>query len=191
MVRNEGQEVASVMILLQRYWSATWANTRCGYATRDEKDLSKTIMPVFIMPIILTGMVFFAGQVYAGDDELPVEPLALRRIMQTMGDEMKTITDAISREDWALVVKTSPKIANHPQPPFSEKIQILAFAGTNVSQFKDFDGKTHESAQLLSKAAAREDGYAVIGAFSTLQKTCLACHQRFRKDFQMHFYSED
>jgi hypothetical protein len=152
-----------------------------------KKILSKTMMTVLIIPIILTSMVFSASQVYASGDEPPVEPLALRGIMQTMGDDMKIITEAIAMEDWALVVTTSPKIADHPQPPFSEKIKILAFAGTDVSQFKEFDGKTHASAQVLGEAAAREDGYAVIDAFSTITKDMSCVSSAFQESFSGAF----
>lgn len=132
-----------------------------------------------------------ANEVNTAAEESPETPLELRRIMRDMGDEMKVITGAISHEDWALVAKTAPKIADHPQPPFSEKIRILAFAGTDISQFKDLDGKTHAAAKVLGEVAVREDGHAVIDSFSALQQTCLACHQRFRTAFQEHFYGED
>ena len=116
------------------------------------------------------------------------EPLVLRKIMQGMGKNMQTIADGISREDWELVEKTTPQIADHPQPPLTEKIRIMAFVGMDVSKFKTYDGKTHEAARVLGEAAAREDGYAVIADFATLQNTCLMCHQRFRKSLQEHFY---
>ena len=118
----------------------------------------------------------------------PSEPLALRKIMQDMGKNMQTIADGISREDWKLVENTAPLIAEHPQPPLTEKIRILAYVGTDVSKFKSHDGKTHEAARVLEESATRDDGYAVIADFATLQNTCLMCHQRFRKSFQEHFY---
>jgi cytochrome c556 len=144
---------------------------------------------LFVVLIAISSIVSLAH----ADDEITssVEPLALRKIMRDMGDDMQVITDAISREDWALIVKTAPKIADHPQPPFTEKIRILAFAGTNVSKFKKFDGKTHAAASRLGKVAEEEDAYAVIDEFATLQKTCMACHQRFRKSFQDYFYQAD
>ena len=117
-------------------------------------------------------------------------PLALRKIMQEMGENMQVIADVISREDWKLVEKTAPLIADHPQPPLSEKIRILTYVGTDVSKFKSYNGKTHEAARVLEESAAREDGYAVIADFSTLQNTCLMCHQSFRKSFQEHFYGK-
>ena len=117
-------------------------------------------------------------------------PLELRKIMQDMGENMQAITDGISREDWELVEKTAPLIADHPQPPLSEKVRLMAFVGTDISKFKGYDGKTHEAARVLGEAAAREDGYAVISDFATLQNTCLMCHQSFRKSFQEHFYGK-
>ena len=117
-------------------------------------------------------------------------PLALRKIMQDMGKNMQTIAYGISREDWQLVEKTAPQIADHPQPPLSEKIRVLAFVGTDISKFKGHDEKTHEAARVLERSAAREDGYAVIADFATLQNTCLMCHQCFRKSFQEHFYGK-
>jgi cytochrome c556 len=118
------------------------------------------------------------------------EPLALRKIMQDMGKNMQTITDAISREDWKLVEKTAPLIANHPQPPMSEKKHIIAFVGKDMSKFKGYDGKTHAAARLLKETAARKDGYGIITDFATLQNSCLMCHQRFRKPIQQHFYGK-
>ena len=146
-----------------------------------------------LLLIAVTSAFCLNAPVYAQeeDDTGPEEPMKLRKIMRDMGDDMKRIAGAISREDWALIVKTSPKIADHPQPPFGEKIRILAFAGTDISEFKDFDGKTHASARRLGAAAEREDGDGVIEEYAILQKTCLACHQRFRKSFQRYFYPAD
>ncbi|MDH5388743.1 MAG: cytochrome c [Gammaproteobacteria bacterium] len=126
----------------------------------------------------------------AENDNEPVEPLALFAIMQEMGENMQTITAAIVSEDWETVVETSTLIADHPQPPLGEKIRILAFIGTDVSAFKDHDGKTHQAAQQLGQVAESEDGEAVIAAFADLQRSCLSCHQRFRQSFKAHFYGQ-
>lgn len=119
------------------------------------------------------------------------EPLALRKIMQQMGRDMRSITDAISREDWALVAKTAPLIAKHPQPPMVEKARILSYVGSNAGRFKAFDDQTHKAANALADAAVRADGTAVIQAFAAVQSACLACHQNFRKPFVEHFYGKD
>ncbi len=143
--------------------------------------------------IVLVGFVLSCacGQVLAESTGESVEPLALRKIMQDLGKNMQAITDGISREDWEQVEKIAPQVADHPQPPFGEKIRILSFVGTEVSKFKDYDGKTHDAALVLEDSARNKDGQAVISAFSALQSTCLACHQNFRKAFTQHFYGQD
>lgn len=118
------------------------------------------------------------------------EPLALQRVMKDLGENMQIVTDGISREDWKLVAKTAPMIAEHPQPPFSEKIRIMAFMGSDMSKFKSLDGLTHEAAIELEHAAHKKDGQKVTLAFQKLQITCLNCHQTFRAPFVTHFYGK-
>lgn len=122
------------------------------------------------------------------DDTDKVKPLALRKIMQDMGKNMQAITDGVSREDWEMVARVAPLIADHPQPPLVEKVRILSFVGSDTSKFKSHDEKTHQAARELEQAAARSDGQSVISSFATLQNSCLACHQSFRKPFVEHFY---
>ena len=124
------------------------------------------------------------------DDAGKAKPLALRKIMQDLGKNMQVITDGISREDWELVAKIAPLVADHPQPPLGEKMRILSFVGTDAGKFKGYDEKTHQAAQALGQAATRQDGPAVISAFAKLQNSCLACHQGFRKPFLEHFYDK-
>lgn len=116
------------------------------------------------------------------------DPLVLQKIMKDLGRNMQVITDGISREDWALVEKTAPLIADHPQPPLAEKMRILRFAGTSVGKFKTYDGETHDQAQALGRAAGSRDGPGVILAFQKLQTSCYNCHSEFRKPFVAHFY---
>lgn len=139
---------------------------------------------------LITGLslISMTTSVIAESGNKEVEPLALQKIMQDMGKSMQAITDGISREDWVLVSKNAALVADHPQPPLGEKIRILSFAGSNVTRFKGYDGKTHDAAKLLGEVAAEEDSYGVVQAFAELQNTCLACHESFRKSFQQHFY---
>ena len=124
------------------------------------------------------------------DGNATAEPMELRRIMRELGNDMQVVTDGISREDWERVAKTAPKIAEHRQPPFAEKMRILAFAGSNAGRFKRFDEQTHQAATALEQAARRGDGQVAIASFATLQNSCLACHQEFRKPFVEHFYGQ-
>lgn len=118
------------------------------------------------------------------------EPLALQKVMKDLGRNMQAITDGISREDWELVEKTAPLIAEHPQPPLSEKMRIMGFMGTDMGKFKAYDGETHELASALGKVARSKDGPGVILAFQKLQTSCYNCHSEFRTPFVAHFYGK-
>ncbi len=116
------------------------------------------------------------------------EPLEFQKVMKELGKNMQIITDGISREDWELVAKTAPMIAEHPQPPLAEKTRIISFMGAEMSAFKSFDMQTHEAAHDLLHAAHEKDGQKVIEAFQKVQSSCLGCHQAFRSKFKEHFY---
>lgn len=118
------------------------------------------------------------------------EPLEFQKVMKELGKNMQIITDGISREDWELVAKTAPMIAEHPQPPLAEKTRIISFMGAEMSRFKSFDMQTHEAAHDLLHAAHEKDGQKVIEAFQKVQSSCLGCHQTFRSKFMEHFYGK-
>lgn len=124
------------------------------------------------------------------DDVGKAKPLALRKIMQDLGKNMQVIADGISREDWEMVAEVAPLIAEHPQPPLAEKMRILSFVGSDAAKFKSHDERAHQAAQVLEQDAVRSNGQSVISSFATLQNSCLACHQSFRKPFLEHFYGQ-
>lgn len=136
------------------------------------------------MAVAIISFTFMAASAQAA------EPLELQKIMKNLGQHMQEVTDSISRENWEAVAKTAPLIADHPQPPLTEKMRIMAFMGTDMSKFKAFDGKTHEAAAEMAKSAQEKNGQKVIDSFHKLQSTCLNCHQEFRRPFVMHFYGD-
>lgn len=144
---------------------------------------------VLVNAILCLSITCTASQAWANDAS-ESKPLELRRIMQELGKNMQTVTDGISREDWALVAKTAPRIADHSKPPFSEKLRILSFVGSEVGKYRDYDKQTYDVAQAIGQAARQQDGQMVIAAFARLQNSCLACHQSFRKPFVEHFYGQ-
>lgn len=118
------------------------------------------------------------------------EPLEFQKVMKELGNNMQTVTDGISREDWELVAKTAPLIAKHPQPSPDERQRIIAFMGAKMGEFKAFDMQTHDAAHDLEHAAHERNGQQVIEAFQKVQSACLSCHQAFRADFVEHFYGK-
>lgn len=142
------------------------------------------------MSILAGGLIFAmsAGPVAEAADG--GKEMALRRIMKDLGVSMQTAAHAISIEDWQLVEKTAPAIADHPQPPMPEKLRIMAFIGTDMGKFKGYDTKVHEAAGTLGAAAKAKDGAAVIAAFNSVQTACYGCHRDFRTRFLEHFYGK-
>lgn len=143
----------------------------------------------FTAAVIGTLLATTGSQVWASE-AAKIRPLALHKIMQDLGKDMQVITDGISRENWEMVAKAAAEIADHPRPPLTERIRILGFVGSDAGKFKGYDEKTHQTARELEQAADRRDGQAVISAFATLQNSCLACHQSFRKPIVEHFYGQ-
>ena len=136
----------------------------------------------YVMAAAIIGFVFAAATAQAA------EPLELQQVMKDLGKHMQTVTDSISREDWDTVAKIAPQIAEHPQPPLTEKLRIMKFMGAGMSRFKAFDGKTHEAAEEMAKSAREKNGQKVVDSFHKLQSACLGCHQEFRAPFVAHFY---
>ncbi|MCL7744371.1 cytochrome c [Guyparkeria hydrothermalis] len=127
-----------------------------------------------------------AGGALADEGAAPHE---FHEIMEDLGDQMVGITEGITHEDWIRVAEHAEAIANHPRPPMSERVRIMAFAGTEVAQFKKYDKEVHEAASSLADTAAGGDGSAVISAFGRLQNGCLDCHAAFRSAYREHFHS--
>ena len=139
---------------------------------------------------VIGALLATTGSPVWADEAAKSKPLALRKIMQDLGKNTQTITYGISRENWERVAGAAASIADHPQPPLTERMRILGFVGSDAGKFKGYDEKTHQAARSLEQAANRSDGQAVISAFATLQSSCLACHQSFRKPFEEHFYGQ-
>lgn len=144
-----------------------------------------TAIAVSMIGALLAGL---ATTAQANDIALP-EPLALRKIMQDLEKNMHLMADGIAREDWPLVEKVAPRIADHPQPPFIEKIRIMGFVGTHIGKYKAYDGSIDEHAQAVGKAAKSKDSHGAMLMFRKLQASCDSCHNEFQKPFVAHFYN--
>lgn len=114
----------------------------------------------------------------------------LRTIMRDMGRNMQVIADAMSREDWARVEKTAPRLADRPQPSMAEKIRLLGFLGGEAGAFRAYDKETRHAAQALELAAMRGDSEAVTASFARLEGSCQDCHRDFRKPFLEAFHEK-
>jgi len=122
------------------------------------------------------------------DETPPKNAMVLRQIMQELDNNMQLTNHAISREDWDVVAKTALLIAEHPEPPFSEKLRIMMFFGRDISRLKQLDGQTHQAAKNLATEAKTGNRQDIIISFNTLEQSCTNCHQQFKNAFVKHFY---
>lgn len=122
------------------------------------------------------------------DETPPKNAMVLRQIMQELDNNMQLTNHAISREDWDVVAKTALLIAEHPEPPFSEKLRIMMFFGRDTSRLKQLDGQTHQAAKNLATEAKTGNRQNIMRSFNTLEQSCTNCHQQFKNAFIKHFY---
>ena len=149
----------------------------------------KKIQPIIVT--ITTAMVLTMNSPAMAENRpatQTVKPLELRNVMSKLSQDMQGVLGAISKEDWQMVAALAPKIADHAEPPLSEKVRILSWLGSDAGKFRGFDGQAHDAATAMGEAAKRRDGQAVIAAFAKVQQSCLGCHQSFRQPFLEHFY---
>ncbi|EWG98892.1 cytochrome c [Halomonas sp. BC04] len=156
----------------------------CKYSTRTVLLLALTALPTWLMAEENN------VQETSKESNGTSEELVLRSIMRELDENMREVVGAISREGWGQVAEIAPLIADHPEPPFTEKTRILRFLGADSARFVGHDRQVNEVAMEMGEKARQEDGEAVIEAFSRMQKHCLACHQEFKEGFRAHFYAE-
>lgn len=154
-------------------------------------DLVKGLKTLLVTLVVFS-ISSISWQVHAAEAQVEnksnSEPMALRLIMQDLELNMQRIASAIIREDLATVAEIAPLVADHEQPPMTEKMQILSFMGSDAGAFKSLDGVTHDTAIMLKEVAEKNDGDAVIKTYADLLQSCVACHQKFKQPFVDHFY---
>ena len=153
-----------------------------------EKFVNQPLKPRSFFTVSLSVLLATFATALGAQSVEAAKPMALRTIMERLGRDMQAVTGAISKEDWPLVAELAPRIANHAEPPMSEKMRILAWLGADAGKFRGLDGQVHDAATAMGEAAQRNDGQAVIAAFSKTQQSCLACHQSYRRSFVEKFY---
>jgi len=153
-----------------------------------EKFVNQLLKPRSFFTVPLSVLLATFATALGAQSVEAAKPMALRTIMERLGRDMQAVTGAISKEEWPLVAELAPRIAKHAEPPMSEKMRILAWLGADAGKFRGLDGQVHDAATSMGEAAQRNDGQAVIAAFSKTQQSCLACHQSYRRSFVEKFY---
>ncbi len=110
-----------------------------------------------------------------------VKPLTLKEIMQGLSKDTQLIAEGIFTEDFKLIKKAARNIAKHPKAPIETRVTLAKVLGAEMSQFKTFDSKVHNSAVEIGLDAEEQDITAVLLNYHLLIDGCLACHNNFKQ----------
>jgi len=104
----------------------------------------------------------------------------LKAVMQQLGKDHVSLNQAILMEDFAGAAKAANDIANHGKPSMFQKMKIMAGLRMDMSKFKKADGKVHNLALDIEKAAKAKNMKTLITKQSQMLKACMACHTTYR-----------
>lgn len=117
----------------------------------------------------------------ADDADLPV----FGEIMRGLERDLSTATQALVREDWESVRAAAEAIADHPDPPMSERRRIMARATSRdipVAEVRATDQEVHKAARELADAARRGDMDDALRHHAEVIRGCVACHDMMRPE---------
>ena len=117
--------------------------------------------------------------------------LQLKSIMNDLNNRMKTIVDAINREDFKSIEENALIIADHERPPMEERVKVLGFLKREAPDFKSIDDSIHARAKDLAETAKKKDIEGVVANFGKVQKSCVSCHTRFKSRIVDEFYKTE
>jgi len=104
----------------------------------------------------------------------------IKKMMQQLSKDLAQAQTAMLIEDTATLEKAAMAVADHPMAPLTERMKVMATLLTDMSDFKGWDEKTHESAKALAQAARAKDQKAQAIAYTGIIEGCMGCHANFR-----------
>lgn len=115
-----------------------------------------------------------------GRKPVPLQPMMAWHQKQNMMQHLvaiQGITDALGREDWEAVARSSALIETSPQ-----MTQMCQHMGAGAAGFTETALDFHRRAEAIGVAARAHDGAAVLRAMSDTLQACTGCHATFRQD---------
>jgi cytochrome c556 len=123
--------------------------------------------------MVLATSLLFATTAYAGDG-------TLKQAMQQLGMDFSALNHAILVEDFEGAATAAHAIAFHEKPSISQRMKIVKALGTEMPAFKKADGKVHDLAIEMEKAAQGGDMGLLIQHQSEMLGACMGCHTSYR-----------
>jgi len=105
----------------------------------------------------------------------------LKAVMQQLGRDYHTLSQAILMEDFEGAEIAALAIAQHEKPSMRQRMALMAALGTEMPKFKQADDAVHQLALEMTKAAKAKDMPQLIQHQSQLMRGCMACHTGYRQ----------
>jgi len=88
---------------------------------------------------------------------LPAEAGTLKAVMQQLGRDYAALDQAVLMENFSAAANAAGHIASHDKPSMLQRMKIMAGLRTEMSAFKQADGKVHSLALEIKQAAEAKD----------------------------------
>ena len=108
------------------------------------------------------------------------EGQALLPIMQQLGVEMMSLTNALMMQDHATMTRSAAAIAEHAPISAEELARLHAALGSDMAAFEALDDSVHVAAVRLHEAARSRGIELVADRLGEMQRGCVACHAQFQ-----------
>jgi len=138
-----------------------------------------------IVLMTMTMSIAWAGSASAADNDFATAGAAqsvvaeagtLKAVMQQLGRDYAALGQAVLMEDFDAAANAAQHIAKHDQPSLGQKVKIMAGLRSEMSAFKQADGKVHSLAVDIKQAAEANDMPMLIQRQSAMLSACMACH---------------
>jgi len=130
-----------------------------------------------IIPILLAALLSFTVNARADGS---ASDGSLKQIMQQLGKDYSSLNQAILIKDFESAAGAAHAIAYHDTPSLGQRIKIMAVLRTDMAEFKEADGRVHDLAIQVEKAAKAKDMPSLIKYQSEMFNACMACHTNHR-----------
>jgi cytochrome c556 len=112
------------------------------------------------------------------------DPKNMKEVMQRISNDMEKLVGHLMKDEFEEVARYADKIANHDEPPLSQRLRMIANLGTEFTKFKNHDDEVHINATAMKKAADNRNVQDVIDNYTKVLTNCNNCHKDYRKQIQ-------
>ncbi|PHS18135.1 MAG: hypothetical protein COA86_08295 [Kangiella sp.] len=105
----------------------------------------------------------------------------LKLIMQGLLKDTQLLNEGIFYDDFKKIEQAAKNIADHPNPGMNTMKKVIGYLGTEMPKFKGLDGKVHNTAVEIAKAAKDKNMESVVANYHELIDGCQSCHSQFKQ----------